>query len=385
VTKPIRVFQLLEATVGGTKRHLLDLCAGLPSDEFEVVIGAPSIRSHHHGDTSFFEDVKDLGIDLRVLDLVRPVSPMADIRALAQIASILRDEQFDILHCHSSKAGVLGRLASVVCPKTKVVYSPHGFYFLNFPPSVKRTAYRLFERFASTFGDRVIALSNGEYNAAIDQKVTSRNKLRMIENGLDHFRVHTPDQARNMLGIPGSAITVGTVSRFTAQKSPYDVVSVVDRLRSDFPELCFLWFGVGELQKDIEREIGNRGLQDHFRLLGYRANVRSLLPAMDVFLLASQWEGLPYTIMETMYAGVPVVATDVVGSQDFIENGDTGFLVDHGDVDGLAESVARLLKSPVLSQKICFNAASRLETRFSLKSMIEKTAGIYRELVRGGS
>lgn len=381
MTKPIRVFQLLEATVGGTKRHLLDLCSGLPQDEFELVIGAPNVRSHHHGDTSFSEDVRRLGIDLRVLDLVRPVSPMADIRALVQIASVLRAEQFDILHCHSSKAGVLGRLASVVCPKTKVVYSPHGFYFLNFPPSVRRTAYGIFERVASVYGDRVIALSKGEYNAAIAQKVAGHDKLRMVENGLDHFRVHPSDKARAMLGVSSSAITVGTVSRFTAQKSPYDVVDVVDSLRRDFPELCFLWFGVGELQNDIEREISRRGLQKHFRLLGYRANVRSLLSAMDVFLLASQWEGLPYTIMETMYAGVPVVATDVVGTQDFIDHGHTGYLVDHGDTDGLAEAIVRLLKSSDLAQEICLNAVSKVETRFSLGSMVRKTADIYRELV----
>lgn len=378
--KPIRVLQILEATIGGTKRHLLDLCPLLDPARFQITVACPEVRSEPHGDTSFVSDLRAAGIAVEFVPMVRHISPLDDARALWKMIRVMRRGRYDIVHAHSSKAGFIGRQAALFDPRARVVYSPHGFYFLNFENAFKVAAFKWVERLTGRSTDILIALSKGEHAAALREKVISPDRLRLVENGIAHLDCLSRDEARARLGIPLDIPVVGTISRFTPQKAPFDIVEAVARLVSARPNLRFLWFGDGELRASVEHEIGRRGLAASFDILGYRDDARSLLPAMDVFVLASRWEGLPYTIMETMDAGVPVVGTDVVGTQDFITTGRNGVLVPVGNPSRLAGAVQDLLTRPDHAAIIAKTAADDLGGRFSRAEMVEKTAAIYTEL-----
>jgi len=378
--KPIRVLQVLEATIGGTKRHLLDLCTLLDPERFHITVACPPVRSEPHGDTSFVSDLREAGIAVEFVPLVRRIHPFEDARSLWKMIRVVRRGRYDIIHAHSSKAGFIGRQAALLDRRARVVYSPHGFYFLNFENRLKLATFRWIERLAGRSTDVLVALSRGEQAAALRERVIRPRRVRLVENGITHLDGFPRDEARARLDVPLDIPVVGTVSRFTPQKAPFDIIEAVDDLVRCRPTLQFLWFGDGELRLPVEEEIRRRGLTNSIRVLGYRADARSLLPALDVFMLASRWEGLPYTIMETMDAGVPVVGTDVVGTQDFIDPGRNGLLVPSGMPGRLAAAVDDLLTRPDYAAMIAQAAAHDVGSRFNRAEMVRKTAAIYTEL-----
>ena len=378
--RPIRVLQILEATIGGTKRHLLDLCTLLDPERFHVTVACPRVRSEAHGDTSFVADLRRAGIAVALVPLVRRIQPFEDARALWEMIRVIRRGRYDIIHAHSSKAGFIGRQAALLDPRARVVYSPHGFYFLNFENRLKLATFRWIERLAGRTTDVLITLSRGEQAAALREKIVPSHRVRLVENGIAHVDGLPRAEARARLDVPLDIPVVGTISRFTPQKAPFDVVEAVAELVRRRPTLQFLWFGDGELRTRVENEIRRRRLTDSIRVLGYRPDARSLLPALDVFMLASRWEGLPYTIMETMDAGVPVVGTDVVGTQDFIDPGRTGLLVPPGKAGRLAAAVDDLLTRPDYAAIIAQAAADDVGSRFNRAEMVRKIAAIYAQL-----
>lgn len=386
-TGPIRILQVLEATIGGTKRHLLDLCALLDPEQFHITVACPTIRSEPHGDTSFVSDLLEAGISVEPVPLVRRIHPIEDARSLWKLIRIVRRGRYDIIHAHSSKAGFIGRQAALFDSRARVVYSPHGFYFLNFENRFKLTVFKFIERLAGLSTDMLIALSRGEREAALREKIVAPKRLQLIENGIAQVANVPRNEARSLLGVAQDIPVVGTISRFTPQKAPMDIIEAVASLIQGRSNLQFLWFGDGELRQEVEAEIARRGLGANIRLLGYRSDARSLLPALDVFILASRWEGLPYTIMETMDAGVPVVATDVIGTQDFIDSGRNGVLIPPGYPGRLASAVNDLLTRPEYAVMIANNAASDVGSRFNRAEMVRRTAAAYMglagHLIRG--
>ncbi|MDP6350066.1 MAG: glycosyltransferase, partial [Chloroflexota bacterium] len=174
--RPIRILQVLEATIGGTKRHLLDLCTLLDPEKFQVTVACPRVRSEHHGDTSFVAELREAGIAVEFVPMVRRINPFADARSLWRLARVVRRGRFDVIHAHSSKAGFVGRQAALFDRRAWVVYSPHGFYFLNFNNPLKVAIFKWVERLAGRSTDILIALSKGEHAEALRQRVVSAER-----------------------------------------------------------------------------------------------------------------------------------------------------------------------------------------------------------------
>ena len=378
--KRIRVLQILEATIGGTKRHLLDLCSSLDQAEFDVHIACPQVRSEARGDTSFVADMKRVGVPVHVVPMVRRIDPLRDARGLASLANLIRGGRFDIVHAHSSKAGFLGRFAALADPKVRVIYSPHGLYYLNFDDPIRFHLFKLTERIQRVRTDKMITLSTGEHRKAVDDGLIDPARAALVENGIDHVKCLSRAEARSRLDIPPDAIVVGTISRFTPQKAPLDLVTVARELVATHPDLVFAWLSDGEMRSQVEAAIKRYRLQNNVILTGHVEGARELIPAFDVFVLASIWEGLPYTIMEAMDAGVPIVATDVVGTQDVIDDGRTGFLVPPGRPREIAMRIRHLLTHKAEAAKIAEAARADVSTRFSLSEMVRRVSTLYREV-----
>ncbi len=383
--KRIRVLQILEATIGGTKRHLLDLCSGLDPAEFDVHVACPPVRSEARGDTSFVADMERARVQVHLIPMVRRIDPLRDARALASLAALIRGNRFDVLHAHSSKAGFLGRFAALADPNARVIYSPHGFYYLNFDDPIRFNLFKLTERIQRARTDRMITLSTGEYRKAIEDRLIDPDRAALVENGIDHVECLSRAEARSRLDIAPDAVVVGTISRFTPQKAPLDLVAVARELVAAHPDLVFAWLSDGEMRPRVEDAIERCGLQDNVMLTGHVEGARRLIPAFDVFVLASMWEGLPYTIMEAMDAGVPIVATDVVGTQDVIDDGRTGFLTPPGRPREIAAVVRHLLTHKKEAAKIARAARADVSTRFSRVEMVRRISTLYREVVEGST
>ncbi|HEU5318364.1 MAG TPA: glycosyltransferase family 4 protein [Chloroflexota bacterium] len=385
----MRVLHVLEATIGGTKRHLLDLAPGLRSRGIDVEVACPRVRDQHHGDTSFWDDLALAGIPTHEVAMTRRPLTAANAAALGRLASLMRRGAYDVVHAQSSVAGALGRLAArLVHPRPRVVYSPHGFAFLGneWGTGPRRAAFLGLERALAPLADRLICVSSAEADDAVRHGVAPRHKVSVIPNGVVSAgfaadRGSIADMVPDLAPWRGLPI-VGTLARMTPQKDPLVWLEVASRLRAAAPNARFVWiWGGGALEPDVYETADRLGLRGVLRFLGYREDARAVLGGLDIFLLTSRFEGLPYAVIEALAAGTPVVATDVSGTRDVVRHERTGYLAPPGDAGALAAYVLRLLGDPDLRRRL--GAAGRADVleRFSIERMVDQTAALYATLL----
>ncbi|HEX2987807.1 MAG TPA: glycosyltransferase family 4 protein [Chloroflexota bacterium] len=373
----------MEATIGGTKRHLLALIRGLDRNQFEVEVAAPEIRSEAFDDVTFTKEVREAGIKQHFVPMQRAISPGSDLRSFSQLVALMARGRYDLVHTHSSKAGFLGRFAARAAGVKVTVHTPHGFYFLNQKPGRKRSFYLQLERMAGLTTSRIIALSPTEMAEAVDNGIIKSDRIALIENGIRVPAVPSDGivaRLRETLA-PEAEYLVGTVARFTPQKGPFDFVRMTSHLVQLVPGVHVLWCGDGELREQVESLAGELGVSDRLHFLGYRTDVLDIMSTLDLFVLTSLWEGLPYTVLDAMALGKPVVATAAVGTRDIVQEGVTGLLTPVGEPAAAAEAIARLLRAPAERQAMGTAGHETILRRFSQEAMVKRTGQLYVDLV----
>jgi glycosyltransferase involved in cell wall biosynthesis len=327
---------------------------------------------------------RERGIEIVLLPhLVRSIRIAADFRAIGEIYRFLKTGEFDIVHTHSSKAGILGRVAARWAKVSAIVHTPHGHVFYGyFGPGVSRLYLQL-ERWAARFTDRIITLTHRGREEHLSRGVGRPEQYVTIPSGipLDDF---FPDpmrrqRARDALGIPPEAQVVGTVGRLTAVKDQKTLIQAVERLRGEHPGLIVLLIGDGELRDDLEEQVQRLHLQEIVRFLGWRPDVPDLLNALDLFVLCSLNEGMGRALVEAMATGLPAVATSVGGIPDLIEEDVNGCLVPAGDGDVLASAISRILNNPD-ALRAMGKKSRELSAEYNVDNMVRQLAEFYREI-----
>jgi glycosyltransferase involved in cell wall biosynthesis len=381
--RPLRVLQVMEATIGGTKRHLLALARGLDRSLFEVEVAAPRVRAAAFDDVSFSDEVREAGIRQLFVPMRREISPDSDLACFGHLLALMLRGRYDVVHTHSSKAGFLGRLAARVARVGAVVHTPHGFFFLDQPSPRKRAFYLGLERMAGVATDRLIALSQTELAEAIDNAIVPARKTALIENGIQMPEPSGPDAISRLREsiAPGATHVVGTVARFTPQKGPFDFVRMAAALVRSVPGVQLVWCGDGELRGQVESMARELGIADRLHLLGYRTDVIDVMAATDLFTLTSYWEGLPYTVLDAMALEKPVVATAAVGTRDIVQHGVTGLLTPVGSPEAAATAIAGLLRDGAGAREMGRAGRNLVLRRFSQEAMVKRTGQLYLDLV----
>lgn len=383
----IRVAEILEATVGGTRRHLLDLLEGLDRSHFEVTAVVSLKR-----DPGFAREVARLraqGIEVITIPMLRRPAPIADIIALWRLCRVFERGRFDVVHAHSSKAGFLARVAARTAGIPAVVYTPHGFAFTMRTNRLLRRLYRLAERLARRWTDLFILVSPTEIEAAYGAALWPRAApphpvFVMIENGIDPGTVSRDrDAARAALGLRDDDLVVGSVGRLTRQKGHRYLIDAAQRVVSQLPSAKFVIIGGGELGPSLQRQIDRLGLGDFVRLVGPRDDVRRLYAGFDIFALPSLWEAGPYTLLEAQAAGCPVVATTAAACAELVGHGDAGICVPSANSDALASAIIELLSDSQRRATMSRRAVDRARApERRLETQIARTADLYPRLVR---
>ena len=376
----IRVLQVMEATIGGTKRHLLDLAEAVDRGDFQFDVACPRVRSEPRGDTSFFADMSALDVELHVVPMVRAIRPLDDLRAARDLARLIRRGRYDIVHTHSTKAGVVGRVAAMFFPRVQTVHTPHGFYFLNFASPVVRLPLRWLEWVLGHATSALIALSDGERQVAAG--VIPARKVHTVPLTFAPFEPVPRDEARRRLELPADAPIIGTTARFTEQKAPFDLAETFAAIYRQRPDARFLWTNDGELRTQVEERLRALGVYEAMSLPGFVPDARTLLTALDVYLHMARWEGVPYSIMEVMTAGVPIVAARAVGTTDLIEHERTGLLVEPGDIPAAAAATLRLLTHSGEARTLAKQARAAVAVYHDAEAMARATEEVYREMVK---
>jgi glycosyltransferase involved in cell wall biosynthesis len=381
---PIRVLEVLEATVGGTRKHLISILQGIDRKNFHVEVASPKVRYGNVTDTAFYDEIQKLGIPWHEVQMVREVNVVADLKAFVRLNQIIKAGNYDIVHLHSSKAGFLGRLASKL-QKAKTVYTPNGFYFLDSKISAKYNFYLFLEQLSGNFTDRLIAVSESEQDIASKNRILPKEKIFLIPNAIDTKLFTADDHARKSvrqeLGISSTTPIVGTVSRYISQKDPLTLVKAASLLLSRFPEVRFVWCGEGELRHETEALANSLGVHSAFHFLGFRNDVHRIMNAFDIFVLSSIFEGLPYTILEVMALGIPVVATEVVGNKDVISDRESGLLVPPCSPQHLMQAMSELLVSFELRKSIGDRGRRLVNDTYDVRIMIRNLEKVYQSLV----
>jgi glycosyltransferase involved in cell wall biosynthesis len=303
---------------------------------------------------------------VRLKHMRHQLSLREDPSALRELVEELRKDQFDIVHTHSAKAGVLGRLAAYRAGVPAIVHTFHGFPFHDFQFAPTRATYIAIERQLGHITDQFLAVGGAVAAQAISLRIAPTERIRTIASAIElNILPASPSNraaARRLMGVPESAQVVGTVGRLAPQKAPQDMVAAIESMgRSNV--LC-VWVGDGPMRQEMTRLIERRGMSKNFLLLGERTDVAALLPGFDIFALASHYEGLPCSVVEAMTCGVPVVATAVNAVPEVVVPGRTGLLVPPGAPALLGRAIAYLLDHPAEGSRMSVAARNQLGERF---------------------
>lgn len=313
----MKVVHVVEAVAGGVHTYFKDLSFFFGDPEINETINTTIIYSGNRKeiDSNKIKEEFSNGVSLIELPMVRNFSPIQDLKSTIKLVAALRRLNPDIIHLHSSKAGVLGRLACfLLFEKKKVFYTPHGYSFLRTDISIwNKKIYWIIEKsFQKLFGGETIACGDTEYEIA--KKI---GKSSLVRNGINIEYV-----TNKIAAYKNQVLTIGIVGRITFARNP----KLFNAIALKFPDFNFVWIGDGEL--------GHQITAPNIRITGWfleRDNALRELNAIDIYIQTSLWEGLPIAVLEAMAMKKPVVATNIIGNKDVVCHNETGFLFNEID------------------------------------------------------
>ncbi len=352
--------------LGGAQVHVLELASALKERGFTVQVLAGS-------GGVLFEALEQLGITCRKLEkMVHPIKPGRDLAALKELRRVLQDLKPDLVTTHSNKAGFLGRLAarSLNIP---VVHTSHGFLFNQNMRTTAGRFYRFLEKRAARVGDRVIAVSESEFEAARTLGVIPAEKMVVVHNGLPDLG----ESFRAELGKEPPRLVM--VARFAPPKDHETLLKALGGLKDKQWTLDLV--GDGPALKKTEELAGKLGLSERVNFLGIRGDVAQVLAGAQLFVLSSKREGFPLSILEAMRAGLPVVAARVGGVAEAVAEGESGLLFTPGEAGCLEEKLEIFIDNPEQRKTMGDAGRERFVKYFTLDQMVEKTLSVYTSLL----
>lgn len=319
-------------------------------------------------------------------ELIRPINPIKDFIALIKLFHFCKKEKIDIVHTHSSKAGILGRWAARLAKVPIITHTIHGWGFYPRQNFLKRKLFIFLEKITAKITDNLIVVSQANIGTGIQNGIGKKEKYALIRAGIkpslfQDVKVNTVGKKKE-LALEEDTKVVGMIAPFKPQKAPLDFVKVANQVIEKRPGTQFLLIGDGKLRPEIERLIKELNLEKKVILTGWRKDIPQILKAIDVLALTSRWEGLPRVFPEAMASELPIVATKVDGASEAIEEGVNGFLVSAGDTRSMAEKIITLLDNPEMAKEMGRKGREKVFPEFDIDLMVEKIDDLYQELTR---
>jgi glycosyltransferase involved in cell wall biosynthesis len=371
--------------MGGPAHHVGLLGSMLDPERYETLLLHGEVGA---GEASLEDSVRARGVMLASVPGLRPeVRPHDDMRALASLIRIMRRLRPDIVHTHTAKAGMLGRLAALFAgrPHPLIVHTYHGHVLEGYFGPVRNVGYRGLERQLGRISDALIGVSSATVEDLVRLGVAPRSKFRIIPVGLDlEPFLSAPPRAgtefRREIGAAADELLLTFVGRLVAIKRVDLLVRAVARARESGAPTRLAVVGDGALRPDLERLAAELGVSDHVCFVGYRAEMVQVATAADIAVLSSDNEGTPVSLIEAAAAGKPAVATLVGGVRDVVTS-ETGLLVPAGDPERLAQSIVALADDPALRAAMGEQARRRVTQHFSAERLVRDVDSLYDELI----
>ena len=360
----LRVLEVCGVHDGGAAQHVLDLAGGLTDRGWSVHLCSPA--------GWLPEAAAGVADGVHTAPFVRQPNPVADARVLRAIAGLIRRLRPDLVHAHSSKAGVLARTAARR-HGVPTVFTPHAWSFLAASTDAERAVWTRTERLMAGSGRGIVCVSEHERRLGIEAGVLAHTGGVVIPNAV-RMPAEPPQPQRH-------APVIGTLARLTRQKGLDILLEAMAIVVRERPDARLRIAGGGPLEVELRMHTRRLGLDGHVRFEGWVDDGRALLPDWDVFVLASRWEGMPLALLEARAAGLPCVATDVSGTREIIRDGEDGWVVPAEDPAALAAALLDLADDP--GRRAAWGARGRARTaeEHGLEEMVRRTELCYLEQI----
>ena len=383
--RKIKVLRIItRLSVGGSSVHSILLTAHLDEEAFNSIL----VKGSEGADEG---DLKDLlrrkKIDpVFIPELKREISFGDDLTVFRKLYGLMRRLRPDIVHTHSAKSGVLGRLAARLAGVPVIVHTFHGHLFRGYFGPVKSKLVIYTERLLALLSTRIVAVTESQRDELAAYRIAPRRKLVSIPLGLELGLLQNLDgekgKLRSELELGEEDLLVGSIARLVPVKGHSFLFRAAQRVIAALPQARFLIIGDGELREELEKLAGELGIRDNIIFCGFRRDLPRIYADLDLLALTSLNEGLPVAVIEAMASQTPVVAYDVGGVEDLVENNVTGISLPFGEIDRLAESIIYLLKNPQERRRMGQKARRKVYPRLDYTRLVKDYAEFYPRLLR---
>jgi len=365
---------------GGAQKYVFDIATNTPRDQFDttVLLG---------GDGDLKIKLENIGIKTILLkNSQRDIDTKKDFSLLLELIDLFKKEKPDIIHLNSSKMGFAGALAGRIAGIKKIIFTAHGWAFNEDRGFISKIFFRILHISTVLLSHKTIAVSEitkNQLGKIFDKKfVVIRNGVKDIklidkESSRDFILQKIIEKNPNIKNIPLLKYKwIGTISELHKTKGINYAIDAVSKIKSN---IIFIVIGEGEKRRELEEQIIKLGLANKVFLVGKVDMASSYLQALDIFTLSSITEALPYVLLEAGYAGLPIIASNVGGIPEIIENEKTGILVEPRHQEEIKTAIENLLKNPDKSTLLGENLKNKISKNFAQKNMLEKTFNLYKK------
>lgn len=375
--KKIKILHIAQSN-GGVAEYLKMLIKYMDKDKFEIYLLA---SKEYESERNIFQKIN---CNLYTIDMNREISLVSDLKAIFNIKGYVKRVSPDIIHLHSSKAGALGRIATIFS-HIPIIYNAHGWSFDMNVSKHKKLFYSYVEKVLGKFTDVVVNISNFERDNELKYGVKPKKYIKVIYNGIDleRYKVkYNTEKIKKELHIIDGAFVIGMVARISESKSPECFIKAAEMLKEKLNNCYFILVGDGELRLEIESLIIKYGLKDNFLITGWTNEVPKYISLFDVGVLTSKWEGFGLVLAEYMADKKPVVAFNSGGISDVVENNYNGLLFDYGDIKNFCDAVIRLKSDYQLREKLIRNGYKVVNEKFNVKRVAKEHEELYFDLIK---
>jgi len=375
--------------IGGAQENTVLTCRGLVEAGHDVTL----IAGEETGpEGSLWDQAEASGATLvKARSLRRAVRPVDDWRAVAELERIFRAKKPDIVHTHSSKAGIIGREAAHRAGVSGIVHTIHGMSFNRTQPWATQALYRFLERRAGRFTRSFVSVADAMTAQAVAAGLGPRERFTTIRSGMDTDGFAPNEAARRRVraawGVENDSVVVGTIARLFDNKGYDEIMAAMPEAIRRAPHVRFVWVGDGARRWQYEHRLETMGLRDRVHFVGLIApmDVGAAVNGFDIVLHASRWEGLPRALVQGLLAEVPAISFDNDGAPEVVIPNETGLLVPLGDTGRLADAIACLASDAALRRTLGARGRERCLREFDWRTMVRELDALYRGNKMSGS
>jgi glycosyltransferase involved in cell wall biosynthesis len=367
-----------------------------------TLLTVDDLHHHYHDDVTLitgpaegpegdlFDRAKERGLKVEVMpELVRPIRPGTDLKAYRKLRAAFRQMKPDVVHTHSSKAGILGRAAAWHERVPAVVHTIHGMPFGSFGSPLRNKLYISLERWAARRCHAIVSVCDAMTDQALAAGVGRMDQFLTVYSGMDADAFLNPrrsrDEVRRALGLLDDEVAFATVARLFELKGHDDLIAVAPAILTSNRRVRFVWIGDGILRERLISDLEKLGIRKAFILTGLIPpdQIPELLSAADAVIHPSLREGLARVIPQSLLVGRPVISYDIDGAREVVLP-ETGVLLEPRDLEGLSAAVLRLAADPALRARLGQEGRRRFAEQFRHETMTRQLRSLYERLLRSG-